>query len=411
MSFRRLAHWVGVLCASLLVAPSARAEEPASSAEPTHVAPWPDGLAPGPAPPSSGSPVVLDPACCWRLAAYGDLRLRYENDWDSRNPAGVLRDDRQRLRTRVRAGLALERGDRWKFDARARTGDRSSQQSPHLTFWDLDGGEEDSLFAGFDRYYARYKSHRYTFWAGRHDLPLWKQNEMLWDDDVTVLGVSAQGVWKCGCETWTATATGAKLPDGQWKYHGTLAAAQVKYDRDMGRWGLIAAAALQAIRGESGPSYLLDGNGGRDYLIASIGLQARTKVGRRPLKFGVDAYQNLEDYDGGSSDAFASVRRQQRTGLVASVTLGEVKKACDWSIGYSFAWIEALAINASYAQDDWVRWGSNGQTQSSDLRGHEVNVAYGVTDRISLNARLFVVESPTSRQDGNRFRLDVNVKL
>lgn len=355
--------------------------------------------------------IARDPECCWVFKPYGDLRVRYENDWDSRNPAGVLRDDRERLRARVRVGLTLQQSERWKFDVRVRTGDRSSQQSPHLTFWDLDGGEEDSLFAGLDRYYGRFKTDRLTIWAGRHDLPLWKQSEMFWDDDVTVLGASAQRSWACGCETWTATVSAGALPDGQWKYHGALEAAQVRYDREMGRWGITAAAGLHAIQGESRTAYLLDGNGTRDYLLASLGVQARTKVGGRPLKLGVDGFQNLTSYGGDASDPFAQARHDQRTGVAALVQYGEVKKACDWSVGYAYAWIEALAVAASYAQDDWVRWGSNGQTQSSDLRGHELNVSYGLTDRVVLNARLFLVASPTSDQDGNRFRFDVNVKL
>jgi len=60
------------------------------------------------------------------------------------------------------------------------------------------------------------------------------------------------------------------------------------------------------------------------------------------------------------------------------------------------------------AQDDWFRFGSATQTRSSDFRGHELSAGYAVTDRLNVLARYFTVESITTREDGKRFRLDLN---
>ena len=78
------------------------------------------------------------------LTFYGDLRLRYEVDWDSQNGAGVERDDRHRGRLRARLGFNYRLSDGWSFGSRVRTGDSRSQQSPHLTFV-TDDGERDGV--------------------------------------------------------------------------------------------------------------------------------------------------------------------------------------------------------------------------------------------------------------------------
>jgi hypothetical protein len=89
--------------------------------------------------------------------------------------------------------------------------------------------------------------------------------------------------------------------------------------------------------------------------------------------------------------------------------LGGTKEAGDWQFGAWYTRIEALAVNPSYAQDDWVRWGSATQTDSSDLKGFELRAAVGLGHGQNLMARLYLVEAITSQQDGKRFRIDYNV--
>lgn len=65
-------------------------------------------------------------------------------------------------------------------------------------------------------------------------------------------------------------------------------------------------------------------------------------------------------------------------------------------------------MNASFAQDDWVRWGSATQTRGSNLKGHELRFGYGLAKDLNLLARLYLVESITTVEDGKRFRIDLN---
>src|SRR5690606_18434826 len=63
-----------------------------------------------------------------RLSLSGDLRLRFEQDWDSQNPAGGERTDRARGRVRARASAGYQFSDDWSGGLRVRTGSTHSQQ-------------------------------------------------------------------------------------------------------------------------------------------------------------------------------------------------------------------------------------------------------------------------------------------
>lgn len=95
-------------------------------------------------------------------------------------------------------------------------------------------------------------------------------------------------------------------------------------------------------------------------------------------------------------------------GFVLSAQLGQLKDRHDWLVGYYYAYIETFSVNASYAQDDWVRFGSGAQTDSSDFKGHEIRLGYALSKNINLLARLYLVDAITTGQDGSRFRLDLN---
>ena len=123
---------------------------------------------------TAGLPTGLD----WidsntNLTFYGDLRLRFEADWDSQNAAGVERDDRNRGRLRARAGFNYKVSDAWSFGSRIRTGSSRSQQSPHLTFAADDGLRDDLDFVA-DRYFVQFKQDAFTGWAGRNTSPFWQ---------------------------------------------------------------------------------------------------------------------------------------------------------------------------------------------------------------------------------------------
>jgi len=342
------------------------------------------------------------------LAITGDLRLRYEEDWDSQTAGGVERTDRTRGRMRARVNFAYAFEDKaWTAGTRIRTGSTHSQQSPHLTFASDDGVRDDLEFV-FDRYFVQYKKEELTAWAGRNSWPFWQQNEFFWDDDVTPTGVAGTYETTAGKGKLTSVLGAFALPDGGYGLNGNLFGAQVRYGAPVGNGQFTIAGALHKLDGSTGAEDLRNRNGERDYLLGVLGVQWSTPVGGRPLTLGVDLYNNFEDYDAADAAPLAAVNADETLGYVLSVQYGQLKKPRDWQIGYYYAHIETFSVNASFAQDDWVRWGSATQTDGSDGEGHELRGSYMLTPRLNLVARLFVVDAITSVQDGKRFRLDVN---
>ena len=160
---------------------------------------------------------------------------------------------------------------------------------------------------------------------------------------------------------------------------------------------------------------LLNGNGTRDYEIWVASVQGVHRTSGRRLILGVDLMHNAEDdpgvdpMDPGSAEQFTFDNRDRNDGYVFSVHYGGGESDGDWQLGYFYARIETLAVNNSYAQDDWVRWGNATQTRGSDLQGHELRVVYHLGEKANLVGRLYIVDAITSDEDGNRFRLDLNI--
>ncbi|WP_158305331.1 putative porin [Opitutus terrae] len=343
------------------------------------------------------------------LTINGDLRLRYESDWDSHTTSGTLRPDRERGRFRLRATAAYKFSDTWSFGARLRSGNHQSQQSPHLTFTADDGPSDDLEFA-LDRYFIQFKQANVTAWAGRNSSPFWQQNEMFWDEDITPTGAAASFDTKHGEATLTTTVGAFALPDGVNRLNGQLFAGQLKYSLPLKPAQFILAAGLHAFSGESGARYLINRNGARDYLVGVLSAQWSVPVQTVPFALGVDLLKNFEDYSAADVAPFPAASADETSGYVLSAQLGQLKNPRDWFVGYYYAHIEAFATNAAYAQDDWVRFGNGPQTEGTNIKGHEFRVAYALTKNLNLMARLFLVDAITTVQDGKRFRLDLNWK-
>ena len=344
------------------------------------------------------------------LTFYGDVRLRYEVDWDSQNAAGIPRDDRNRGRIRARAGFNYQLNSDWSLGARLRTGNSRSQQSPHLTFASDDGGRDDLDFVA-DRYFVQFKHGAFSGWGGRNTSPFWQQNELFWDEDVTPTGLAGAYDMPLGDGKLTAIAGGFYLPDGGYDLNGQMLAGQLKYSLPVKPSQLIFAAGLHYLHGEQGANNLLRRNGARDYVIGVASAQWSIPVKGIPLTLGADIFNNFKDYSAADVAPFPAADTDQTLGWVLSAQLGQLKQRHDGLVGYSYARIETFSVNASYAQDDWVRFGNGAQTDASDFQGHEVRLGYAVSKNINLLARLYLVDAITTRQDGNRFRLDLNWKF
>ena len=354
---------------------------------------------------------------------FADFRARLEADRDSSRSDGTERDDRDRLRIRARLGAQYDPNEHLSFGVRLRTGSDDSQQSPHITILDFDDNPTGDAHLNADTWYLRGRTEHLWGWVGRNGLPFWKQNEMYWDDDVTPAGLAGGFKTGIGDEGSIAFNAGVvSLPAGMRDFVGNMTLGQVVYSTAVGDGGLTIALGSLQMEGEDEAGFpavalLQSGNGSREYEIWIGSVQGKLSIRDRTLTLGADLMRNAEDYpnidpmDPGSPEQFTFDNRDETDGHVLSVLYGGGNDKGDWLAGYTYAHIETLAVNNSYSQDDWVRWGNATQTRGSNLAGHELRFVYNVDKRTNLVARLFIVEAVTGLEDGKRFRLDLNRKL
>ncbi len=350
-----------------------------------------------------------------KVNLYADFRLRLESDWDSVQSDGQDREDRDRMRVRARVGLELKATHNIEMGVRLRSGSDDSQQSPHITVVDFDDNDTGDADFNLDRWFARAHHGDFSAWAGRDSPPLWKQNELLWSDDVTVAGLGVnykRGVVGLNLGYFS-------LPAGMQGFSGEMGLAQLVFNFKVGDIGSMTLAAgllsLDADGDDSDGELLLDGNNARDHTQWVGNLQYKTDMGKRPLLVGLDLLHNAEDYDADDPDDFTRFHRDETDGYVFQVKYGSSSKPRDWLVGYYYAHIESLAVNNSYAQDNWLRWGNATQTRGSNFEGHEVLFEYGIVENLKLVARLYMVDAiklravdSVEKEDGNRFRIDFN---
>lgn len=366
----------------------------------------------------------------------GDVRLRLEADWDSRRPDGSARQDRTRARVRLRLAWARTFGERWSARVRLRTGARQSQQSPHLTVHEFDSGDlvaqdlregEIGLDLAYFERRLEAAGRGSAVSLGRVALPFWKQNELIWDDDVTVTGVgwrtdfgSGQGGAVHGSGEhggrgpgWQLRAGYFALPAGLDQISGRLATLQGAVST--AAWTLaLGALALDADPSDPDGARLLDGNGSRDYRLLVASGQLRRRLAGRPLVLGLDAVVNLERLAATSADPFTARHADDTEGLVLSAGWGSAgwgRAGRRWQLGATWARIEALAVAASYAGDDWHRWGTPTQTRSSHFVGYELRAVRALSPRARLVVRYFdvrglAVDGFEGRDDARRLRVD-----
>ncbi len=359
--------------------------------------------------PAQAEVVLIDDGVFGEVTGYGDLRLRWESDWGSQMADGTARTDRDRLRYRARLGLTMAPIEGVLLNVRARTGDASSQQSPHSTLWQDRGDKGDRGEFTVDRLFLRFDlGKNATATVGRDPgLPIWKPNELMFDNDVYVDGLAFN---------WSGNAFGAKitgnaglgwLPNGTQSYslgrRSHYAVTQVVYERPWGEGTLTAATGLLGINDNGSAPNLT--NDDQDYLISFSNAQYTWDAVPQlavPLTVGCDFMWNFDD--GPDADG----KGDETLGAVGYAKLGKLDDAWDWQVGYWFAHIELWAVPRFFAQDDAFRFGSATQTRSSDYDAHEFRVGLALSDRLNMVGRFFLVDAISTVEDGKRFRFDIN---
>lgn len=358
-----------------------------------------------------------------KLEIFGDMRFRLEKDFDSRRESGEKRDDRDRLRFRAKVGARYEINDHLRVQVRARTNPVGGQQTTNITIADFSGNDRDDFHVALDQWFIAAKSDRVQGWLGRNNFPFWQHNdaEVLWGDNATIAGGYFQAALPNFNDTSIQLRTGHfALPDGHRNFTNQLTAAQLVFDQSLNEWDLRYSIGYFYIRGSGDTRYLSDGNAERDYKIGAVSIQADRALDLgiprlNYLRIGGDLIHNFESYSQNDAHPVTAEYHDETSGFAVSATIGgngtRKNGGGAWHFNYMYAYVEKFAINSAYGQSNWVRWGEGRQSDVSNMKGHEFGLRYWFSKKVDINNRLFLADSITTKQDGNRVRVDLNIRF
>ncbi|MDB4727808.1 putative porin [Saprospiraceae bacterium] len=356
---------------------------------------------------------------------YGDIRLRAEQDWDSRRFDGNFRDDRFRLRYRLRFGFTYNWTNNISLGARLRSGVAESLQSPHNNFGHR---EFTGVPINLDKVFLSGKHDKYWWWAGKNSFPFWKQNELFWDDDVTPEGIAiggsfdANGISIKPKAAYFITNTGNGNFDPKDPTNGMIDGQMIGGQLELGfkiKENKVTMAssyyALKNINNVPTTDFFYNGDRFKlDYSFIVSGLKIELKT-KSPITIGFDHFTNLEDYEGVPDTLINPIYKDQNTGFVISAKIGKLSEKGDWLFGYYYARKEEYSVVSYYTEDDWIRLGNINRNRNTNYQGHEIRVAYAFDSRFNVVARAYFVEGlvthDVAKESGNRFRLDFNMKF
>ena len=345
-----------------------------------------------------------------------DFRFRVERDWDSVKPNGTLRDNRTRLRYRVRAGANY--AHKWyQVGFRLRTGNPIKQQDPQLT---LGVGPEEfgTLQIGLEKAFFHGKLKPFEFWLGKNAFPFEKNNELFWSDNVFPEGVVLKKYVPINSKIidhinvtvghFIMSASGASLSDDAY-FQGVQTSASFFNKR------LKIFPALYVFNQVAN---IPDGFGTfkLDYTIFHIG-SCVNLLKNRKVNLKLDYFRNTTDYD--SNVSISEELQDQKNGYSIGLEYGNLKEKGDWFFGATYAYLERFSAVDYMAQNDWARWdySSAGSPDGrlTNFEGLEVVVGYKIDKKINLKLKHYIVDQlirySFSKETGERVRLDLDVKF
>lgn len=345
-----------------------------------------------------------------------DFRFRIEQDWDSKKSDGTFRDDRTRLRYRLRTGATYQ-NDWYSFGFRIRTGDPNKQQDPQLT---LGKGLEEfgTLPIGFEKIFFKGEFQNFNFWLGKNTFPFEKNNELFWSDNVYPEGVYVGHNF----EIEDKIIQKISLKAG----HFILSSNGGSFLGDAYFQGLQTAINIQDELFKFFPSIYFfrnipnipDGNHPfeLDYTILHFGGRL-APIKNQDLILDFDYYQNIEEYE---DNVFIGENlADQKTGFSIGLQYGSLKNPNDWKFKITYTDLEKYAALDYMAQNDWARWDysffGSPDGRLTNFKGIELVGGYKINRKINLIAKYYYVNQiiPLGefKETNQRFRLDLDVKF
>lgn len=364
------------------------------------------------------------------LKLTGDLRVRYEQrnrDMQGRDDSAKGDGDRSRFRTRLRAGgIWTNSVEDWEVGAGVATGEKNDDRSTN------DSWGHDSFIFEKGNVYLDYAYAKHT-WVdpfkaeslpGPLSLTLGQQRNPLvsttmnWDTDINPTGFTAQygdpkgkeyngpfltlGAYVLSNLSTGQTIGGAnqeKMTDNAWLYAAQAgyayksepfdALGAIGYEQISNTYRNIASAAW-ANSNSNDPNNPWGGiDTGYEYRIVDAYGEVKTTFVGIDVKPYAHAAMNF-GADGSKTQGKNIVKGDvDPSNENLAWMLGFDLKRGKWSLGYSYAYIEADAVFGPAHDSDF---GETAGLQDTDLQGHLVKLAYSPTKNVTLGASVFLLE-------------------
>ena len=341
-----------------------------------------------------------------KINFFGDVRLRGELDRNSKTIDGSKRDDRDRLRYRLRFGLNYDVNKNFRFGASVRSGHPANQQSPHVTI----GDEFEIDDISIDKIFIKYTSDKGIWiWGGKNDMPFWTQNELLWNNNVNPEGLATGLIFKLNEKSNLIPVIGYFIAGHSGKNFNddsNLFIGQIKFESPLENHKFILSTGVISAKNlpnkpDGSHTFKLD------YTIWASSLQFKIKGSG--LTAGFDYYKNVNNYK--NNVDISEIFEDQTSGLVGSLEYQKNR----YMVGYYYASIQKYAVIDYFAQDDWLRWGNNDYTRSSNFSGHEIKFKYSISNTMNTVLRFYTVKGiktpGNTLETGTRLRLDFNIRF
>lgn len=330
-----------------------------------------------------------------KLDLYGDARVRVDVDRsDLMGDTAMFELERNRFRARLRFGFTYKLNNTISFGGRLRTGRSVLSGNTDLS----DGFIPKEI--SVDRVFIRTSWDGGSAWAGKNDMPLWRQNELYWDNDATPEGLAVAHTVEID------TTSGVNLAGGVFLTDASQVPSFLDQEKVVAAQAVLATA-LDPVKLRIGGSYIGMLYQRPELPVATTPADGHFAIGDvaagftllgRPASIGATFMQNLAEI---TTD---SARGDQKTGYSIQAQLGELRNLGDWMVGLTFAHIEAHAVINRFAQDNWF---ASRPLINSDFQGVELQAGIGLGRGSTLIASAWLVDGiVASANSGRRFRLD-----
>lgn len=318
----------------------------------------------------------------------GDFAARAEN-----TTGFAARDDIERLRTRLRAGIRGE-SDRWTFMFSGKAGLGTDENRDNLRNLD----NEKSNGVGLDELWFGWRASERMEWRiGKQPLPA-TTTPLTWDTDLRPVGLSLIASRPSGDFNRWSLSAGYFAPDhlyrdnsklallqGGWHYQeGAPFSAEVrlgwwKYS-DLERLTRAGLARSNRVRSNT----LLS-----EFELINLQLAATWQTAHNPLELRLDLVQNLQSTSDDDGARFSAI-------------YGRSDLPQNWELAVSYQRIGRDAVMAAFNADDW--W------FHSAARGIMPWVAYGIDETWSFQLSGFYERADTRREHITRVLLDLRAR-